>query len=418
MKKTSESEKGYALLVVLFLIVFIFTVSAVFIRGSMSNAMQEHKVDQNHLAVVAAEMGVEYHVGHVSNQERTIQREVLNIIREDIEKLNFCGGSINLEIPGCQNIDSIEDVLSTAKTKYIEGFESLVVDIKKSSPTYVKYSSESYDMNDSPYSYVIDKDEVSLQVKDGKVEFRIGVIGKSHAEKPKLLKSKLSFEIPKFVIRKNIEREATVVNPVSIYEFFKNNSDYEKKVGCSAKNGDCSSGKYYSENSATVNNPNNQGGLIWVHNGLLKVGQMNKFNFTLIVDSLVVGNMNNMNGKLVLLGSENQKGKITLEKNNPQLGFLNNGRLCINIDGYSKSDIEKIPITTQDLAQANHVYFYSAKENPVWPSNAINGHKVSGSLVDFVNICIGQPIIEDDLSGTVQYEVFESDLDILVDVEY
>lgn len=54
-----KNEKGYALLLVLLLIVFITILTAVFLRGSISNAKQEKIVDNNHLTVVAAETGYE-----------------------------------------------------------------------------------------------------------------------------------------------------------------------------------------------------------------------------------------------------------------------------------------------------------------------------------------------------------------------
>ncbi|MBD7983022.1 hypothetical protein H9649_00400 [Sporosarcina sp. Sa2YVA2] len=55
-----KNDKGYALLIVLFLIVFITIISAVFMRISITNAKQENEVDQNHLVVATAEMGVDY----------------------------------------------------------------------------------------------------------------------------------------------------------------------------------------------------------------------------------------------------------------------------------------------------------------------------------------------------------------------
>ncbi|MCG3089260.1 hypothetical protein [Sporosarcina cyprini] len=58
--RTKQNENGYALLIVLFLIVFIMALTAVFIRGSLSNAKQEKIVDEQQLSVIAAEMGVEY----------------------------------------------------------------------------------------------------------------------------------------------------------------------------------------------------------------------------------------------------------------------------------------------------------------------------------------------------------------------
>lgn len=68
MVKLRKSEEGYALLLVLFLVVFIMAISAVFMRGALSNAKQEQKVDKNHLSVVAAEMGVEYYTTLFTNK--------------------------------------------------------------------------------------------------------------------------------------------------------------------------------------------------------------------------------------------------------------------------------------------------------------------------------------------------------------
>ncbi|REB07167.1 hypothetical protein DVB69_09945 [Sporosarcina sp. BI001-red] len=64
----TKNERGYALLIVLLLIVFITTFAAVFLRGSISNAKQEKVVDNSHLTVVAAEAGVDYYKTLYSNE--------------------------------------------------------------------------------------------------------------------------------------------------------------------------------------------------------------------------------------------------------------------------------------------------------------------------------------------------------------
>ncbi|PID15674.1 hypothetical protein CSV63_07815 [Sporosarcina sp. P34] len=56
-----KNEKGYALVIVLLVIIFIMIGSAVFMRGSISNAKQQRIVDDNNLAYTAAEMGVDYY---------------------------------------------------------------------------------------------------------------------------------------------------------------------------------------------------------------------------------------------------------------------------------------------------------------------------------------------------------------------
>jgi len=56
-----KNEKGYVLIIVLFAVVFITVITAVFMRGALSNATQEKTVDENNLVVVSAESGVEYY---------------------------------------------------------------------------------------------------------------------------------------------------------------------------------------------------------------------------------------------------------------------------------------------------------------------------------------------------------------------
>ncbi|GEM_PF-5757194 len=70
------NEKGYALLLVLFLIVFITVITVVFITGSLSNAKQEQRVDENQLAVTAAEAGVDYYKTGLLNKYVESQNEL------------------------------------------------------------------------------------------------------------------------------------------------------------------------------------------------------------------------------------------------------------------------------------------------------------------------------------------------------
>lgn len=56
-----KNENGYALLIVLLLIVFVSIAFAVYMRGAISHAKQERIVDNSNLTTVAAEAGVEYY---------------------------------------------------------------------------------------------------------------------------------------------------------------------------------------------------------------------------------------------------------------------------------------------------------------------------------------------------------------------
>lgn len=60
MNKTKK-ENGYALIIVLFAIIFIVTLTALFMRGSLSNIKQEYRAEESNLTVTAAEAGVDYY---------------------------------------------------------------------------------------------------------------------------------------------------------------------------------------------------------------------------------------------------------------------------------------------------------------------------------------------------------------------
>ena len=106
------------------------------------------------------------------------------------------------------------------------------------------------------------------------------------------------------------------------------------------------------EGKKTANNPNNQSGFIWVHNGLLQAGNMNSMAFTLIVKSLDGKNMNSMNGNLAYF----LVVRIVLGfASGISMKFDSMAKACINIDGYPKGDIEKITFD-----KANQVLFFRA----------------------------------------------------------
>lgn len=71
----SKNEDGYVLIVVILLVVLIMGFSSVFMTNAISHTKQEETVDQQHLIVAAAEMGVEYYSSMLLNSyERNIKK--------------------------------------------------------------------------------------------------------------------------------------------------------------------------------------------------------------------------------------------------------------------------------------------------------------------------------------------------------
>lgn len=80
------NENGYALLIVLFAIVFITVVTAVFMRGALSNAMQGQTLDKNNLVVVSAEAGVDYYTWNLKQlyDEGLLEAKFTRLVNEAI----------------------------------------------------------------------------------------------------------------------------------------------------------------------------------------------------------------------------------------------------------------------------------------------------------------------------------------------
>ncbi|WP_432358372.1 hypothetical protein [Sporosarcina sp. UB5] len=189
MRKTMENEKGYALLVVLFLIVFIMTVSALFMRGSLSNAKQEQRVDQNHLSVVAAEMGVDYYKSQFLNAYYPI--------RDDKWKEFSDGKQAILNDPNEKDPQGKIERLASQKRIELVGklrneFENIIQ--KELSPhkiqDYLEFSYHDFKSNSATDSH-----EVSVS---GKV---IGVYNpvNGDGESENVLSLNVFFEIPEFI---------------------------------------------------------------------------------------------------------------------------------------------------------------------------------------------------------------------------
>jgi len=77
-----QREQGYALLLVLFAIVFITVITAVFMRGAISNATQGQTLDKNNLVVVSAEAGVDFYTWHLKQlyDEKQLEAEFTALV--------------------------------------------------------------------------------------------------------------------------------------------------------------------------------------------------------------------------------------------------------------------------------------------------------------------------------------------------
>ncbi|WP_203333132.1 hypothetical protein [Planococcus beigongshangi] len=123
--KQFKDEQGYALLVVLLMVVLFLGLSAVFMAGSMSNAKQETTVDTSNLAVAAAEMGVLYHTTSFEKELVEVNKAVASKSKEMLDNFKSCVRSEKRI--GCNTAierDLMEDDINEAlKAYYLEQIE-------------------------------------------------------------------------------------------------------------------------------------------------------------------------------------------------------------------------------------------------------------------------------------------------------
>jgi hypothetical protein len=85
--KFLKNRDGYALLLVLFLVVFVLGLSAVFVSASINNSKQETTVDVRNQSIVAAEMGIKYNLNNLSNKIKVINQEYKDYMKTNIDSL-------------------------------------------------------------------------------------------------------------------------------------------------------------------------------------------------------------------------------------------------------------------------------------------------------------------------------------------
>lgn len=88
--KYTKNQKGYALLVVLLMVVLFMGLAATFMAGSLSNAKQENIVDTSNQAVASAEMGVSYFSTDFQRDLVMITKDVTGKTRDKLLDLRDC----------------------------------------------------------------------------------------------------------------------------------------------------------------------------------------------------------------------------------------------------------------------------------------------------------------------------------------
>jgi len=128
-----KNNDGYALLLVLFLIVFFVSISAVITNASINHSKQEVTIDRSNQTVVAAEMGVDYFKIIGENQYNTIKFNHYNALLDEINALYTSTNPKFMELTELQKTEKIKQIkknylngLGTELTAYFTNFKNQI----------------------------------------------------------------------------------------------------------------------------------------------------------------------------------------------------------------------------------------------------------------------------------------------------
>ncbi|WP_301108366.1 hypothetical protein [Sporosarcina sp.] len=178
-----NKERGFALVIVLFAIVFITIITAVFMRGAISNTVQEKTVDENNLVVVSAEAGLDYYKFELEKIYNT--KDLEESFDEKVGEIDFKKATpeiynkVRIEIARNFKENILDSRINSLKN---EGSKTLV------KPFFHKLTAA--EVIDIPWTNIKPEDPIVLLL-DGDVIGEMGNNGKHKA-----LNFKLIYEFP------------------------------------------------------------------------------------------------------------------------------------------------------------------------------------------------------------------------------
>ncbi|AXI09686.1 hypothetical protein CUC15_12465 [Oceanobacillus zhaokaii] len=177
--KNLKNEQGYALLVVVLMVVLVLGFSTFFMSASLSNAKQEQKVDQQNLAVVAAEMGVDYYTNAITNEYFNQIDDLFKFGESEIEK-----------IKGQVDSEDYSHIRTKVRDKLKYNLENYII------INLLGRSISTFDNSD--YFFLLD--EITVEKKDKYRFFIKGIVNGDNKvdTNPQILTFNLTFFVPEF----------------------------------------------------------------------------------------------------------------------------------------------------------------------------------------------------------------------------
>jgi len=424
-----KNNHGYALLLVLLLIVLFISVSAVFTAASFNHSDQEISVDATNQTVVAAEMGTKYFNNLIFDKAKEIRNEILDThIKLELmayeKNYNDCEstGFISDE---CKALIGINTFLTNLNSKGFELFEEkLNFYINKNNFQISNVNKDLYYVSTNflpsliNNQYILDFSVYGLnEINETEIANRI-----AEDENVSVLDSKITIDIPMFINSSFVENKTLgewydwnsflLASPTSTqnclpaaqltapyicnanglivedivralindpnYENFKDKLEiinpYADKL-CRA-DGTCNTNfqgfKVYNLDGITFHQNANVGsnGTLISQGDIIVPGSAQNLDVNIITNSLTVNMFKHVTSRVLILGTKDKTGTMIFN----QASTVDDGKICINLDGLQT-------ITYTKLSGNISVYSTEVEEFAGFPV-------FQGSYEEFIKSCI------------------------------
>lgn len=413
--KYLHNQKGYALLLILLMIMLFVSVAAVITNASFNHSNQEIALDSNNQVIVAAEMGVKYYsteIQSIADQVRkTIMIDTVQPLLDSYElKYNECNseGFVN---PSCNPYKSLSEFVNyvnlVSKNLFISRMEDQLAFFT---------STDTKDITDKLGFELLEIQPIIGT--EGTVSF--SVEGKNIENNSEVLISEMTINTPNFLTtHQNLNESASdieqwnamllaapfaeqscfpgsnitapyicqmgdkslqeIINsgaPLSILNQLivinSTNSDLCSKSGnCGI---DMKGMTVYNQTSVDLGtNFNNTSNGTFYNNGYFRVdNNLQNLDANIVTTSMEVKNFKNITGKVLILGTPEKTGTASFQN----VSVKDAGKLCINLDGLNSFTFGQLNGT------ADQIIFYSSNKNPQYGRTIF-----AGSYQEFLQSC-------------------------------
>lgn len=441
-----KKQDGYALVIVLLIVVLFLGISATFIAGSLNHSKQEKKVDTSNQAVASAEMGVVFYTEDFERSLELIRDKLVRDMQLKLDQISIC--------TNCDKTALKTSLDVTTKAEYISSIKAQVAHMDANDAFYLKNASA-----DGKLNYTIDS--AQTVEKSSAIEITLKLKGKAKqgdSVSDSLLSVVFDVEVPNsFLVTSGYTTYDDVYKAtptISCDALLSNNTyktapkPYECKLGDAQKLASLitklKASPYYlnpadfrvytdkylenvcnpSGGSSNCNSNDFQGISVVVNNSGTTTANMNGLsNFKLYVSGklIVDGNLNNSNRNvlvlkelevrnniqnlekttLVILGYPNQPGAASFNIGN-NISMKKNTRICMNIDLIKAIDLTRLKgqitidstssllyyTSTQDPSHTSYSAAQSGKKTFMLTDSVSNSRvRVVTNYSDFLNQC-------------------------------